>query len=64
MSLDEIQVTEKPPMLNLIIKFLVVIDYFTAWVNDEGIVNFRNDVYDKDKIFKEIPFSCWFYVNI
>ena len=34
-------------------KIPVVIDYFTAWVNDEGIVNFRNDVYDKDKILKK-----------
>jgi L,D-transpeptidase YcbB len=34
----------------------VIIDYFTAWVNDEGTVNFRNDVYDKDKILKKYLF--------
>jgi murein L,D-transpeptidase YcbB/YkuD len=34
----------------------VFIDYFTAWVNDEGTVNFRNDVYDKDKILKQYLF--------
>ena len=34
-------------------KIPVVIDYFTAWINDEGIVNFRNDIYDKDKILKK-----------
>jgi murein L,D-transpeptidase YcbB/YkuD len=34
----------------------VVIDYFTAWVNEEGTVNFRNDVYDKDKILKKYLF--------
>ena len=34
----------------------VFIDYFTAWVNDEGTVNFRNDVYDKDKILKKYLF--------
>jgi L,D-transpeptidase YcbB len=31
----------------------VVIDYYTAWVNDKGIMNFRNDVYGKDKILKK-----------
>ena len=34
----------------------VFIDYFTVWVNDEGTVNFRNDVYDKDKILKKYLF--------
>jgi len=34
----------------------VFIDYFTAWVNDEGTLNFRNDVYDKDKILKKYLF--------
>jgi murein L,D-transpeptidase YcbB/YkuD len=34
----------------------VFIDYFTAWVNDEGTINFRNDVYDKDKILKKYLF--------
>ena len=34
----------------------VFIDYFTVWVNDEGTVNFRNDVYDKDKILKRYLF--------
>jgi murein L,D-transpeptidase YcbB/YkuD len=37
-------------------KIPIVIDYFTAWVNDEGIVNFRNDVYGKDKILKKYLF--------
>jgi L,D-transpeptidase YcbB len=32
------------------------IDYYTAWVNDEGTINFRNDVYDKDKILKKYLF--------
>ena len=34
----------------------VFIDYFTAWINDEGTVNFRNDVYDKDKILMKYLF--------
>jgi len=28
----------------------VFVDYYTAWVDDNGIVNFRSDVYGKDKI--------------
>jgi murein L,D-transpeptidase YcbB/YkuD len=35
----------------------VFVDYYTAWVNDEGIVNFRNDIYDKDKIVKKYLFE-------
>jgi len=34
----------------------VFIDYFTAWVGDDGTINFRNDVYDKDKILKKYLF--------
>lgn len=29
------------------------IDYFTTWVDDSGILNYRDDVYDKDKILKK-----------
>jgi L,D-transpeptidase YcbB len=29
-------------------KIPLYIDYYTAWVDDEGIVNFRDDVYKKD----------------
>jgi murein L,D-transpeptidase YcbB/YkuD len=31
----------------------VFVDYFTAWVDDNGIVNFRPDVYGKDKILSQ-----------
>ena len=34
----------------------VFVDYFTAWVNDDGTINFRNDVYGKDKILKRYLF--------
>jgi L,D-transpeptidase YcbB len=28
----------------------VYIDYYTAWVDDEGVINFREDVYSRDKV--------------
>lgn len=34
-------------------KIPVIIDYYTAWINDKGIMNFRNDVYGKDKILEK-----------
>jgi len=32
------------------------IDYFTSWVDADGEINFREDVYNKDKILKEYLF--------
>lgn len=37
-------------------KIPLYIDYYTAWVDDEGYVNFREDVYRKDKILIEYMF--------
>jgi L,D-transpeptidase YcbB len=34
-------------------KFPLYIDYFTAWVDSNGEINFREDVYSKDKILME-----------
>jgi len=34
-------------------KVPLYIDYYTAWVDDEGTVNFRDDVYDRDKVLLE-----------
>jgi murein L,D-transpeptidase YcbB/YkuD len=34
-------------------KFPLYIDYFTAWVDDNGVINFRTDVYDRDKVLLE-----------
>jgi len=34
-------------------KIPLYIDYFTAWVDDNGIINFRADVYDRDKVLIE-----------
>ncbi|HSD64254.1 MAG TPA: L,D-transpeptidase family protein, partial [Ignavibacteriaceae bacterium] len=31
-------------------KIPLFIDYYTAWVDDNGEINFRDDVYDQDKI--------------
>jgi len=31
-------------------KVQLYIDYYTAWVDDSGVVNFRADVYDRDKV--------------
>lgn len=35
----------------------IFIDYYTAWVDESGIVNFRNDVYRQDKIVTENLFK-------
>ncbi len=32
------------------------VDYFTAWVDYDGFMNFRDDVYSKDKIIKKYLF--------
>lgn len=37
-------------------KIPLVIDYYTAWVDENGDVNFRDDVYRKDKLLKEYLF--------
>jgi murein L,D-transpeptidase YcbB/YkuD len=34
-------------------KVPLYIDYYTAWVDEEGTVNFRDDVYDRDKVLLE-----------
>jgi murein L,D-transpeptidase YcbB/YkuD len=34
-------------------KVPLYIDYYTAWVDDNGVVNFRADVYDRDRVLLE-----------
>lgn len=34
-------------------KIPLFIDYYTAWVDDEGVIQFRADVYDRDKVLLE-----------
>lgn len=43
--------------VNLEKKIPLVIDYYTAWVDENGDVNFREDVYNKDKILKQYLFN-------
>jgi murein L,D-transpeptidase YcbB/YkuD len=34
-------------------KVPIYIDYYTAWVDNNGVANFRADVYDRDKVLLE-----------
>ena len=34
-------------------KIPLIIDYYTAWVDENGDINFRDDVYKKDEVLKE-----------
>ncbi len=38
-------------------KIPLFIDYYTAWVDKNGVVNFRDDVYRQDKIIMDYLFS-------
>jgi len=42
-------------------KVPVYIDYYTAWVEDDGVINFRADVYDRDKVLKEYLYANRFF---
>ena len=37
-------------------KIPLFIDYYTAWVDDKGAINFRDDIYRRDKVLKEYLF--------
>jgi L,D-transpeptidase YcbB len=37
-------------------KIPLFVDYYTAWVDDNGEINFRDDVYNQDKILMEYLF--------
>lgn len=43
----------RPTELMLDKKIPLFIDYYTAWMDKEGKVHFRDDVYRKDKVIKE-----------
>ena len=44
---------EKTTEVYLSRKVPVFIDYYTAWVDENGEINFRDDVYNLDKILME-----------
>lgn len=48
--IDKIIATKKHTVINLKEKIPVHVVYLTAWVNKDGSVNFRKDVYGRDKI--------------
>jgi murein L,D-transpeptidase YcbB/YkuD len=35
----------------------IFVDYFTSWVDDNGVINFRDDIYGKDKILRKYLFQ-------
>ena len=37
-------------------KIPLFIDYYTAWVDDKGAINFRDDIYRRDKVLTEYLF--------
>jgi L,D-transpeptidase YcbB len=54
-KVDSIMLTNKEYPINLLPVMPVYIAYFTAWVNSEGQLNFRSDIYNLDeKLAKEI----------
>lgn len=54
-KVDEILRTEKSISINISPTIPIYIVYFTAWVDSNGQLNFRNDIYDLDnKLSKEI----------
>jgi murein L,D-transpeptidase YcbB/YkuD len=38
-------------------KIPLFIDYYTAWVDDNGAINFRDDIYRRDKLLVEYLLS-------
>ena len=53
--IDSVLVNDKETSISMGHKMPVYIAYFTAWVSNDGQLNFRNDVYNMDdKLWKEI----------
>jgi murein L,D-transpeptidase YcbB/YkuD len=52
-KLRKVTEEEKTTELFLSQKVPLFIDYYTAWVDADGEVNFRDDVYNKDKVLLE-----------
>jgi L,D-transpeptidase YcbB len=43
--------------VKLLKKIPLFVDYYTAWVDDDGVINFREDVYNRDKVLLEYLIS-------
>ena len=39
------------------VNLIIYIGYFTAWVNNEGELNFFQDIYDRDERLAKLIFS-------
>ncbi len=48
-KIDAAIASGKQRVINLAKTIPVHVTYLTAWVNEDGSVNFRRDVYDRDK---------------
>ena len=48
-KIDAAIASGKQRVINLVKPIPVHVTYLTAWVNEDGSVNFRRDVYDRDK---------------
>jgi L,D-transpeptidase YcbB len=48
-KLTEALESNKTQTIRLASPIAIYIVYFTAWVDEDGVVQFRNDVYRKDK---------------
>ena len=51
-KIEEAMNTKEPKVVKLKDKAEVFITYYTAWVDEEGRLNFRDDVYGHDKQVK------------
>ena len=47
----------EPQTVNLKNRVPVMITYYTAWVDNSGKINFRDDIYDHDKELAQKMFS-------
>ncbi|MBT8383170.1 MAG: hypothetical protein KJO59_12520, partial [Ignavibacteria bacterium] len=52
-SLRKYSKNKKTTELVLSDKMPLYIDYYTAWVDENGITNFREDVYGRDEVLSE-----------
>jgi murein L,D-transpeptidase YcbB/YkuD len=56
-KLRKAPVSEKSTNINLDPKIPVFVDYYTAWVDENGVMNLRTDVYGRDNQIKKTLFG-------